>query len=418
MAYAAYRGLTNALWVLARPWFAWKRSRGGAEWSERLGELPRLEGRPVWVHAASVGEVNAAGPVVRELSSRGLRVLLTTMTPTGQRTAAGALGAEARTAFVPLDFTAAVGTALERVRPRSLVLVESELWPNLLLGAMAAGVPAALVNGRLSKRTLGRAAGPLSPVREAALTLRVAACRDEENAARFLELGLPRERVVVTGDTKFDALGGPLAPAERESLRVSLGVEAAGRAVVFGSVRPREESAVVRAAAELAPLARPVVAPRHMRRAAHIERALTRSGVRVFSRSSGDATRGPGAVLVDTTGELARLYGAGDAAFVGGTLGGYGGHNPLEPASRGVPVVLGPDTRNCEQVARALVDGGGVVRITDGRELPEVLARLLTDDELRTETARAALRVVEAGRGAASRSVAALERAGLLEVPR
>ncbi|MBD3368413.1 MAG: hypothetical protein GF405_09635 [Candidatus Eisenbacteria bacterium] len=415
MAYATYRALSSMLWFAAGPWLAWRRASGGTEWRERLGELPRSTDRPVWVHAASVGEVAAAEPVVRELVSRGREVLLTTMTPTGQRAAEQRLGDIARTAFVPLDAVPAVRRALGRVRPRSLVLVESELWPNLMAEAEDAGVPVGLVNARLSGRALARARAPLSPVRDAVLRLTAVACRDTVNAERFRVVGVPDGRISVTGDTKFDTLPGLLSDGERTALRKSLGSEGGRPCVVFGSVRPREESAIADVVSSLSGDARVLVAPRHMRRVAPIQRRLEGVGVKVVRRSSGAVPDGDGVVLVDTTGELARLYAAGDVAFVGGTLGGYGGHNPLEPAARGVPVVFGPDTRSCASAARALVEGGGAVEVSGRDELREEIERILADDRLRSGMSSAALAVVKKGRGAARRSVDALADAGLLE---
>jgi len=415
MASGLYGIATSALWVAATPWIAWRRSRAGRQWRERLGELPRRDDHPVWVHAASVGEVAAADPIVREIVSRGASVLLTTMTPTGQRAAGDRLGDVARTAFVPLDFVPAVRRALELTRPRSLVLVESELWPNLIEETSSAGVPVGLVNGRMSRRKAARAKWPFSPLRDALLSLTIVACRDRDDADGFEWLGITEERLVVSGDAKYDMLPGPLPEAERKALRASLGVRSDGSCVVFGSVRPREEPHVVRAVAGLSGGVRVVLAPRHMRRVAPIKRALERVGVPVFQRTDASPPSGRGTVVVDTTGELARLYGAADVAFVGGTLGGYGGHNPLEPASRGVPVLLGPDTRNCESAARALVDRGGAVRVGSGRELGSVIVRLLSDDARRTAAGEAALDVVETGRGAAARTVDALDDAGLLE---
>jgi 3-deoxy-D-manno-octulosonic-acid transferase len=415
MGRTLYRAVSDLLWFLAGPWFARKRRCGGTEWRERLGELPASSGRPVWVHAASVGEVAAAGPVVRELTDRGLDVLLTTMTPTGRQSAVRTLGDAAGTAFVPLDFVPAVRLALSRVRPRSLVLVESELWPNLVHEARAAGVPVGAVNARFSARALRAARLPGSPLGATARSLDVAACRSDDDAGRLLALGLPPTRVAVTGDTKYDTLPGPLTATEREALRSSMGVDAAGLCVIFGSVRPREETHVVRAVAGLGPMVRSVVAPRHMRRVVPIGRALERAGLNVVRRSEKTAPEGEGVLLLDTTGELARVYGAADVAFVGGTLGGYGGHNPLEPAARGVPVVLGPDTRNCAGAAERLVAEGGAAAVADGAELGAVVEAFLDDDGRRRRAGAAALAVVEAGRGAARRSVDVCEEAGLLK---
>lgn len=409
-----YGVLTEAAWVAARPFVQWKRARGGREWSERLGDLPGVRAGAVWIHAASVGEVGAASPLVQSLAARGVRVLLTVLTPTGRGVAERLAGESVTVAFPPLDFGSPVRKALSRVAPSALVVVETELWPNLLLTAAAAGVPVCVVNGRLSERSVRRYRLPGFPLPELRASIALVACRSGTDMARYRSLGFPPERLEVVGDMKFDALAGPPPAEERDRLRHILGGPGT-RVVVFGSVRPREERAVASAAAAVQrePGVRAVVAPRHLSRVRPVVEALSAAGVSVDAWSSLAGARPAGAVVLDTIGELGRLYSVADVAFVGGTLAPYGGHNPLEPAANGVPVLLGPHTKSCEEAARLLVSAGAAATVADGAELRDVLLALLGDRPRREAMGRSAVEAVDSQRGATGRVVRLLESRGV-----
>jgi 3-deoxy-D-manno-octulosonic-acid transferase len=416
VSYAAYRALTNALWPLTAAASAIRAATGAPEWRERVGLLRSSPAGSLWLHAASVGEVAAVVPLARALATRATGVFLTTVTATGRAAASRSLPS-VPVSFAPLDVVPAVRRVLAARRPRALLLTETELWPNTIHECAEAGVPVGMVNGRLSSHSLRRYSMAGSPMREIAPRLSFAACRSEADAAHYLELGLPESRVRVVGDTKFDKAAEPLPADEVGRLRESLGFGPDDEVVVFGSVRPREEGPVASSAASLLrlrPAARVVLAPRHLERVAPMRRELESRGVVTALRSDGPIGIAR-ALVLDTTGELAAVYGVGSAAFVGGTLAPYGGHDPLEPAAQGVPVVMGGHTETCRETARRLLEAGGAIEVTDEAGLERALLHLLSDDEARRSASESALRAVSEGRGATLRTIAFLEELGVLD---
>ena len=417
LSYASYRIVTRILWPVAVSVAALRGVTGDREWGERVGRSPRMAAGSVWLHAASVGEVAAVTPLARALSAQGSGVFLTVVTPTGRVAAARSLE-DVTVSFAPLDFVTAVRRTLRRAAPRALLLTETELWPNTVYESAAAGVPVGMVNGRLSERSFKRYTMVGSPLRGIVPRLSFAACRSETDASRFRELGLAESRVTVVGDMKFDKLAAPLDHGERAELRSSLGVAGDAPVVVFGSVRPKEEGAVAAAAAAVAdafPGSHVIVAPRHLERVEHVVRGLASRGIASTLRSAHDGGPSGQATVVDTTGELARLYAAGSVAFVGGTLAPYGGHDPLEPAAQGVPVVVGRHTETCRDSARRLLSAGAAVEVAEAGELAGALIRLLSDATARSEAGANALEAVAAGRGATARTVRFLESIGVLD---
>ncbi len=414
LRYGLYRSLTWVVWALALPWLSFRRRAGGDEWRERAGGLPSCSGG-IWVHAASVGEVAAAAPLVTALRDAGEEVLLSVMTPTGRAAAARLQGGRVTVAFPPVDLPPFVETALRNVSPRALLVVETELWPNLIVRAAARGVRVGIVNGRLSPLSVRRYGSALFPLASIVDAVEFVACRSSEDAAGYARLGFPRERLTVAGSLKFDTLPGPTDLGERESMRSELGARGDAPVVVFGSVRPAEEEAVALAALRLVKDrgCRVVIAPRHLERAATLRDRLTALGLAVSLRSEGKE-RDTDVLLLDTTGELVRLYSAADVAFVGGTLAPYGGHNPLEPAAAGVPVVIGPHTSSCEEDARALLESGGAIRVADGATMLEAVIGLLDDDAARAEMGSKALASVRKGRGATARIIELMRSNGVL----
>jgi len=422
LSYTSYRTLTRILWPVAISAAALRRVTGGRGWEQRVGRTPPVAGSPVWLHAASVGEVAAVTPLAGALGATGHGVFLTVVTPTGLEVASRSID-NVTVSFAPLDFVGAVRRVLRSVSPRALLLTETELWPNTIYECAEAGVPVGMVNGRLSEKSLRRYAMAGSPLRGVVPRIAFAVCRSEDDASRFRQLGIAESRVIVAGDMKFDKLAEPLDEAERVTLRSSLGLAPDAPVVVFGSVRPREEAAVAAAAAAIAsalPDVRFIVAPRHLERVADTVKVLAAAGIGSVLRSTlrsdpGAADRTAPAVVVDTTGELARIYAAGSVAFVGGTLAPYGGHDPLEPAAQGVPVVLGTHTDTCRDSAARLLSEGGAVEVATAEELSGALLRLLMNDEVRGAAGANALSAVVAGRGATGRTIEFLESIGVLD---
>jgi 3-deoxy-D-manno-octulosonic-acid transferase len=416
LSYGLYRIATHALWPVAVCAAALGRAAGGTGWSERMGRTPTVPRGAVWLHAASVGEVAAVTPLARELAVRAPGVLLTTVTATGRGVATASLR-DLTISLAPLDFVPAVRRVVGTVLPRALLLTETELWPNTMYECARAGVPVGMVNGRLSERSLRRYSMRGSPIRGVASRISFAACRTEADASRFRELGVTESRVSVVGDLKFDKLPAPPSEGDRTDLRSLLGFGPSAPVVVFGSVRPREEKAVAAAAAAVLGAyedSRVIVAPRHLERVPYVVRALSSQGV--DSRLRSESAEGPSrAIVLDTTGELARVYAVGSLAFVGGTLAAYGGHDPLEPAAQGVPVVIGTHTETCRDSAERLVSAGAAFEVGGGEELAGELLRLLSDESARIGARERALRVVEEGRGATARTLDLLESIGVLD---
>ncbi len=382
--------------------------------------IPPIAPGSLWFHVASVGEITAVLPLLRALSDRGEDIVVTAVTRTGVGVARSLLGDICPVSFAPLDFPAVVSRTLSRMRPRALILAETELWPNLMALAERVRLPVAVVNGRLSERTVGRSEGLLSPLKGVGRVLTLAAVQTEADRDRFLRLGVSEELVHVVGNLKFDTLARPLSDDERRDVRASLGIEQDERVVVFGSVRSKEERGIVRVLSELLrdiPGLRAVVAPRHLARVAALERRLSEAGIAAVRRTHLgviDRSEKQTVVLLDTTGELSSLYAVGDVAFVGGSLEAYGGHNPLEPAAQHVPVLFGPHTGSCRESAQELLDSGAAREVGSYDELALELKTLLTDADVPASMKVAAAHALASGRGATARTVELLETAGIL----
>jgi 3-deoxy-D-manno-octulosonic-acid transferase len=419
--YALYGALVLLGWILLLPYqFVSALVRGGprARLRERLGMASG--GAPVapgglWIHAVSVGEVRLALLLLVAVRERhpGLPVTVTTGTPTGRALAErGVPGTSPpdRVAFLPIDRRGPMGRFLERIRPAALLLVETEIWPNLLRLCAERGVPVSFVNGRISPRSFPRYRRVRWFLRRCLGDVTLFAMQSEEDAERIRALGAPPERVRVTGNMKFDL---PLprsaaGPAARERL----GIPADRPLFVAGSTAPGEERAAaeaLRALRRIDPRTLLVLAPRHPEDFAAAETRLIAAGLRVARYSGPFPGRETDAVLVDAMGVLPDLYAAADLVFVGGSLVSRGGQNPLEPASLGRPVLFGPDMENFADAARALVAAGGGFVVRDGGDLGRQAARLLADAGARRAAGEAARRAVESGRGALPRTLAFLE---------
>lgn len=374
------------------------------------------------MHAASVGEVAAASPLVDALLVGREHVLLTALTPTGRAAAERFVSRGAVAAFPPLDLPIPVERALETVRPRALIIVETELWPTTVVRAAALGVRVAMANARLSESSARRyrsAVFPLASVRD---SIDVVSCRSDEDRERFLSLGFDSRLVTVSGSLKFDALGESPGASELADLRGDLSIGDGVPVVVFGSVRPDEEAAILDAVEALLEdgATHAVVAPRHLDRVEPLANALAVRGLAHSLRTDGHEGRTEGArvTLLDTTGELERVYALADVAFVGGTLAPYGGHNPLEPASLGVPVVMGTHTESCAADADLLVQRGAACLVSTGEELVLELRRLMSDGAARKAMGDAALAAVASGAGATRRTLELFRSRGILDATR
>lgn len=419
---AALHALSPLIWRRLRREHALTDARGGPGESPRalrLGRVPETPpGEPMlWLHCASVGEVLAARPLIEALLSRypRHRLTLTTMTATGAeraRALAAARGDDRLVhRFLPLDFPAAAARFVTRLRPELALLFETELWPNLLAACRRQGVPVAVVNGRLSPRAFHgyRRLRPL--MRETLGCVDWLAAKSSADAERFQALGMAAERSTVVGSLKFDIAIDGAAREVSERLRIRLGERPVW---VAGSTHEGEEAALLVAHARLREThgnALLVLVPRHPQRFDEVARLCERAGMPAARRSRGEWPEADTAVyLADTMGELLACYGAADLAFVGGSLVPVGGHNLLEPAALGVPVLTGPELANFAEVAEVLREADALVEVADAEALAAALAGLLADPAERRRLGEAGRAVVAANRGALERTLEGLAR--------
>ncbi len=388
-------------------------------WGERFGHGALPRDCPVWVHAVSVGEVQAAVPLVRLILERypGLRVVVTTTTPTGSERVRAAFDHEVEHVYAAYDLPGAVGRFLDRARPRLAVFMETELWPNTLRLCAERAIPVVVANARLSERSArgySRFPGVVGPMLG---RIGAIAAQGPRDAERFLALGVPRERVQVTGSLKFDVPLPASLREQAEALRRQWGVD---RSVwVAASTHEGEEKRILDAFDRLlqhCPGSLLVLVPRHPERFARVLALARRMGFRVVQRTrAGEDVTQAQVFLGDTMGELPLFFAAADVAFVGGSLVPTGGHNLLEPAALGVPVLFGPHVFNFAEVSGMLVERGAGRQVRGTRELAAVVCELFQDPNRRHAMGESAREAVVENRGALERLMTVLEpQLGLL----
>jgi 3-deoxy-D-manno-octulosonic-acid transferase len=417
---AAYYGLSP----VALPMLAWRWARRGKYRRSAGGMLGRdlptgaaaetFVGGSVWIHAVSVGEVAAARAIEPGLRALfpGRPFVISTVTETGQDAARRALpGAEAHT-FFPVDLSWNVNRFLDAFRPRVVVLLEAEIWPNFLTLAARRGASVFLINGRLSDRSFPRyrfARGVMRPVFD---SFRGFCVQTAEDARRYGEIGVERARIAITGNCKFDLRVEPLDEAQKAELKRSLGVAPERPAVVAGSTHPGEEGMILDAFAEVRraiPDACLVLAPRHPERFGDAFEIARSRGASVARASDPGGVERPEVVILDKMGELARAYGAGEIAIVAGSFGRVGGHNLLEAAAHAVPVIYGPNMKSQREIAQLFRVGRAGTQVEPGA-LAETMLRFLQDPDARREAGVKCRAVLEANQGSADRAVRALRR--------
>ncbi|MEA2562987.1 MAG: 3-deoxy-D-manno-octulosonic-acid transferase [Acidobacteriota bacterium] len=359
----------------------------------------------VWIHAVSVGEVAVAATLIKALPP-GLPLLVTTVTPTGQERARALFRDRAEIAYLPFDLGFAVRRFFDRFQPRALVLVEGDYWPLVLSEARRRGLPVAVINGRVGDRSYGRMRrmGRLRPLL-GYLFSRVDrfGVQSTEDRDRLVSLGVPAERITVTGNLKYESPEPAVKPDLEERLRAL----AAGRPILLaGSTTPGEEEQVLDAFSRLGGRALLVIAPRHPERWDEVAALLGPNAVRRSAIPEGSK---PDIVLLDSLGELAGLYRIAAGAFIGGTLAPKGGHNPLEPARFGVPVAVGPSMHNFRDMAERFDRAHAWRRVKDAEELAAVWGEWIADPGAAREQGGQALLLLEENRGALGRTLEMLE---------
>ncbi len=415
------RGLYSAALYLLVPitvyhliWRGFRQPAYFQRWNERYARYRTASyGRTLWLHAVSVGEVNAAVPLVNALK-RGrpdLRVLVTTITPTGSERVRALWGQdEVEHVYLPYDLPGAVGRFLDHYRPHAGLIMETELWPNLLFGCRDRRIPTLILNARLSERSL-RGYRVLAPLVGRALrTVRTVAAQSLADGVRFVRLGARPEQVVETGNLKFDVA----VPETLETFASQFRADCGARPVwIAASTHEDEEAAIIGIHRHLRarfPDLLLLWAPRHPERFRLVADHARSAGWSVAMRSRGRWPRAEDAVFViDTLGELMNFYACADVAFVGGSLQPVGGHNLLEPAAAGTAIVTGPHLHNFAEISRRLDDAGALRICADAGAVEAEIARLLDEPQVRETMAEAGRVLVETGRGALAQTLVLLQ---------
>ncbi len=411
----------NILLLLASPFIlalllAKKRCRPGLR--QRLGWLPQGpaaewgDGRTIWLHAVSMGEATAAVPLVQQLKARypDFRIVVSTVTETGRETVLRRLSGQAQHLYFPLDYPWAVRSVLDAVRPRLIIIVETELWPNFLREAAARGIPVILANGRLATDSFAGYLRLRFFFRHVLAAFTLCSMQTDRDVERIIQLGVAPERVVRTGNLKYDQ--APQATPGRIS-KGDLGVAEGEELFVAGSTHPGEEEAALdcyRRLLDVAPRLVLVLAPRHIERADAVCAAARLRGFDVLRRTRLSPSSGPRVIVLDTRGELASLYREATLVFVGGSLVDVGGHSPLEPAAWGKAVVFGPHMDHFAEAAEQFISQGAGIQVRDAGEMADAMTALLKDRAKLEARGKAAYQLVLENQGAVARTVALIAR--------
>jgi len=383
-------------------------SKSQALWAARDG---------IWIQAVSVGEVALCRSLVPELKkSFPLRpIVFSTITRTGNDLAKKLFGNDAAIIYFPLDFSFIARKAVNLIRPKLYMMIETEIWPNVLRELSLEGVPAILINGRISDRSFGKYKFARPFLKKTLERISLFCMQSDTDAERIKELGAPAGKVVVTGNMKFDAESGS-SPRPAGGVKSALGLsEQDGDILVAGSTHGGEEDAVVSVYKSLVkdfPKLKLLIAPRHVERSGEVERVVRRFGfepVRISSLSLGPRTSDLGPVyILDTIGHLNDAYSIATLVFIGGSLIPHGGQNPLEPAAFEKPVVFGPYMFNFKAVVTALLKNKGALQVADAKELLEKAALLLKDKEAAAALGKNAKKTILENRGATMRNLDAI----------
>lgn len=414
------RGLYSAVLYLLTPvtvyhliWRGFRFSDYFLRWNERYGSFHDAPHKAdVWLHAVSVGEVNAAAPVVDALrrARPDLRWVITTITPTGSARVTALWGDTVEHVYAPYDLPGAVARFLRHYQPAVALVMETELWPNLLFGCHDRRIPTYILNARLSARSL-RGYSVLRPLIARTLrTLKRIAAQSAADARRFTVLGAAPEQVLDIGNLKFDMR----MPDDLSGMQQAFRAHTGQRPVwIAASTHEDEEASVLAIHRQLRaqwPDLLLLWAPRHPERFARVQEAASAAGLRVATRTGqGWPAADTDVFVIDTLGELSAFYACADIAFVGGSLQAIGGHNLLEPAAVGTPVVTGPHLHNFVEIAKRLKEAGALEVGQDAEAIAAILARLLAEPQARRDMAEHGRALVEHGRGALARTLAMID---------
>ena len=421
--YLAYSLLTLVVFIVVSPYFLYQAIRFKKytpSLGQRLGYLPisfNVDLDPsIWIHAVSVGEALTARALAADLKARypRLRLFLSTTTIAGQQVARRSVQRVDAVFYFPFDFAFIIKRTLDVVKPQLFIMMETEIWPNLLRLCRKRGVKTVMINGRISSRSYPRYRLIRPFFKRVLADIDRFCMQSEESARRLIDLGADPSRVTVTGSLKFDSLELP-SPASHGKPRLLrfFRMSPARPVIVAGSTFRGEEAAVLRAFSRVKttmPTAVAILAPRQPERFAEAERLARDAGFATIRRSELPIDAEPRAdvIVLDSIGELAQLYQLATAVFVGGSLVDHGGHNILEPAIFGKPIVFGPYMQNFKEIAEAFIANGAAVCVQSERELDDELLALVTDPVRRARMGAAARALVEANRGAKEKTLASI----------
>lgn len=397
------------LWLRGRKAPAYRK-----RWAERYGYCAgKVKPDGILLHSVSVGETLAAVPLVRALRHRypAMPITVTTMTPTGSERAASAFGKDVHHVYLPYDLPGSMNRFLDNVNPRLVIIMETELWPNMIALLHQRNIPLVIANARLSARSAKGYKKLGKFMQQLLQRITLIAAQNQEDGERFISLGLKRSQLTVTGSLKFDISVTPELAARAITLRRQW---APRRPVwIATSTHEGEESIILEAHRKL--LARfpnllLILVPRHPERFPTAREMTQKAGFSYTLRSSGEIPSGSTQVVIgDTMGELMLLYGIADLAFVGGSLVERGGHNPLEAAAHAIPVLMGPHTFNFKDICAKLAQADGLITVTDADSLDKEIGTLLTDEDYRLYYGRHAVEVLHQNQGALQRLLQLLE---------
>ena len=388
---------------------------------EARASLSKIGKRPILIHAVSVGEVGVACPIVRRLASLNVPVVLSTITTTGHAFAKEQVGQDAFTVYMPFDLPILLNRFLRLINPHSVIVLETELWPNLIGAAHRTSTPLALVNGRISDKSFKRYVLTRQLWKRILPTFSLMLAQTEQDKARLIQMGAPEKLVNVAGTVKLDIPSQEIPDDERTRIARSFDIDPARTVFVAGSTHPGEDEIVLDvflALKDKHPDIAMILAPRHVQRGEQVAQIAAQKGISNVRRSEQEPTSGTFDVLIlDTIGELMRAYQIATVAFVGKSLAPNvtGGQNPIEPVACGVPTLFGPNMQNFRFVAEILASSGAARRVNDGPELLQAISGILSSPKTRERMAKAARDVLAANRGAIDRILALLERDGFLE---
>lgn len=392
---------------------------------QRFGFLPRdirkkLDGkRVIWVHAVSVGETVAASPLVKELKREypDHTILFSTVTDTGQEMARKIVEEADVYIYFPLDFSFIIRKVLDIVNPELIIIMETELWPNFIRLASQKGIKLVYANGRISDGSFRtyRYLGPY--LKDMLRRIDLFCMQSELDASRIISLGADEKKVYNTGNTKLDQDYTELSPEVRDNYLREFKVQEGDKIMVIGSTHDNEEEQFIEIYKELKKEYKDllmILAPRHIERIPEIEEKYQKAGINTIKRTEIEKRQGESVILLDTIGELGKIYSLADLVFVGGSLVEFGGHNILEPAAHGRLVFFGPHMFDFKESARVLLENKAAIQVKDKEELKEKMKAALANYEQFSGYGEMAWNIVQTNKGASRRIITYIEKRGLI----